>query len=242
MQKQETKSAAISLALIFLVLLISVGLIVELLRLYVPGIWAALSSGDENALQAYFEGRNRLYSACLLWLLSFFQVLSIFLPALPIQLVSGIVLGHWIGCAVCLSAGMAAHMAVFGIAKHARKLLHTLGEAHPKLGKALNTLAVNHDRTYYTVMVLLAPGLPNGIIPYAAANSGIRARSYFLALLIALPIPTWVLCAAGNLILSGDWFFSVALVAVLYGIVGLLFVKRDSLPGKIKARLHKLPR
>lgn len=70
----------------------------------------------------------------------------------------------------------------------------------------------------------------------------IRARSYFLALLIALPIPTWVLCAAGNLILSGDWFFSVALVAVLYGIVGLLFVKRDSLPGKIKARLHKLPR
>lgn len=98
MQKQETESAAISLALIFLVLLIAVGLIVELLRLDVPGIWAALFSGDENALQAYFEGRNRLYSACLLWLLSFFQVLSIFRP--PCQ-------SSW-SAASCWGTGLAA--------------------------------------------------------------------------------------------------------------------------------------
>ena len=239
MQKHNTKSAAISLLLILLVLIIAVGLIVELLRLYVPGIWAAFSSGDQNALQTCFDGQNKVYSAGLLWLLSFVQVLSIVIPSMPIQLVSGVVLGPGLGSAVCLTASVASHMAVFGIASRAKQLLHAMAEAYPKLGKTLNTLAVNRNRTYYTVMVLLAPGLPNGIIPYAAANSGIKAYLYFSALLIALPLPTWITCMAGGLILSGDWVFSIVMLAVLYGIVGFLFLKRDSLPEKIRGVFHR---
>ena len=89
-------------------------------------------------------------------------------------------------------------------------------------------------------MVLLAPGLPNGVIPYAAANSGIVAGRYLLALLIALPLPTWVTCAAGDLILSGDWMFSIIMMAVLFAAVGLLLLVRDSLPDRLYGFLDKL--
>ena len=104
MQKQERRSATITLVVMIFVLLLAVGLVVELLKIYVPDIWAALSSRNDGALEACLENQSRTYSACLLWLLSFVQVISIVLPSLPIQLAAGIVLGSWLGAAVCLSA------------------------------------------------------------------------------------------------------------------------------------------
>lgn len=240
MQKQERRSATITLVVMIFVLLLAVGLMVELLRIYVPDIWAALSSGNDGALEACLENQSRTYSACLLWLLSFVQVISIVLPSLPIQLAAGIVLGSWLGAAVCLSASVCSHMAVFFLAKHAKKQLNAIAASSPKMEKILDTLSVRRNRTYYTVMVLLAPGLPNGVIPYAAANSGMAANRYLLALLIALPLPTWVTCAAGDLILSGDWMFSIIMMAVLFAAVGLLLLVRDSLPDRLYDFLDKL--
>ena len=238
-QKQESRTAAISLAVIVFVILIAIGLVVELIRLYAPGVWAAFSSGNGNALEACFEGEGRVYSACLLWLLSFVQVVSIVLPSLPIQLVAGIVLGPWIGTAVCLSAGILSHMAVFAVGKRTRKLLNTIAVTNPKLGRIMSALSVSRNRTYVTVMVLLAPGLPNGIIPYAAANSGIAASRYLLALCIALPLPTLITCAAGKGILAGDWLLSVIMLGALYAIVGILFLNRDRLPDKVRGLLKR---
>ena len=165
MQNKSKRSAVRSLAVMVLFLLIAIGLVVELLRIYVPNVWAAFSSGDENALQACFDGQNTAYSAGLLWLLSFVQILSVVLPAMPVQLVAGIVLGPWLGCAICLTACMAAHIAVFYAATHAQTSLAALEEASPKLKKARDALSVKRNRTYYTTILLLAPGLPNGILP-----------------------------------------------------------------------------
>ena len=207
-QKQSKKAAATLLAPV-LVLMIAIALVVELLRIYVPDIWAAFSSGDENALQACFDGQNTAYSAGLLWLLSFVQILSVLLPAMPVQLAAGIVLGPWLGTAVCLTACMAAHLAVFRAASRTKQRLITLGGTSPKLEKVRNLLASARNRTYYTVILLLA-------------------------LLLSLPLPTFATCLAGNLALSGDWWLSVAILATLYVIVGVLFLLRDSLPEKIR--------
>ena len=232
-QKQSKKAAATLLAPV-LVLIIAIALVVELLRIYVPDVWAAFSSGDENALQACFAGQNTAYSAGLLWLLSFVQILSVILPAMPVQLAAGIVLGPWLGTAVCLTACIAAHLAVFRAASRTKQRLLTLGSASPKLEKARNLLTSAKNRTYYTVILLLVPGLPNGIIPYAAAYAGMGQQRYLLALLLSLPLPTFATCLAGNLVLSGDWWLSIAILAALYAIVGILFLLRDSLPEKIR--------
>lgn len=239
MQNKSKKSAIRSLAVMVLFLLIAIGLVVELLRIYVPNVWAAFSSGDENALQTCFDGQSTAYSAGLLWLLSFVQILSVVLPAMPVQLVAGIVLGPWLGCAVCLTACMAAHIAVFYAATHAQTSLAALEEASPKLKKARDALSVKRNRTYYTTILLLAPGLPNGIIPYAAAHAGLQGWRYFLALLLALPVPTFVTCLAGDLLLSGVWWVGIVMLATLYILVGVLFLRRDSLPDKIQGLLHR---
>ena len=61
----------------------------------------------------------------------------------------------------------------------------------------------------------------------------------FLALLIALPLPTLVTCIAGRGILAGNFLISVVMLTTLYVLVGILFAKRDELPGKIRALFRK---
>ena len=80
MQKQESRSAAISLAVIAFVILIALGLVVEILRIYAPGVWAAFSSGNGNALETCFEGADTGYSVFLLWVLSLFRSCPLFCP------------------------------------------------------------------------------------------------------------------------------------------------------------------
>ncbi len=104
MQNKSKKSAVRSLAVMVLFLLIAIGLVVELLRIYVPNVWAAFSSGDENALQTCFDGQSTAYSAGLLWLLSFVPDPLRGSARHARSAGGGIVLGPWLGCAVCLTA------------------------------------------------------------------------------------------------------------------------------------------
>lgn len=238
MNKHTSKTAAAALVLVVLLLTAAIALIAELLCLYFPGIWEAFLSGDQDALQLCLDRQDRLYSAGLVWLLTFVQVLSVVIPAMPVQLVAGMTFGTWAGFALSFSASIAANMTAYAIARRASKLLRCIAQDYPKVGKLLGCLAVSHNRTYYTVMALLVPGLPNGAIPYAAANSGIKTHMFLSALLIALPVPTLLTCAAGHLALSGDWLYSLIIIAVLYGCVAFLYFRRESIPQKLKALFH----
>lgn len=238
LNKHTSKTAAAALVLVVLLLTAAIALIAELLCLYFPGIWEAFLSGDQDALQLCLDRQDRLYSAGLVWLLTFVQVLSVVIPAMPVQLVAGMTFGTWAGFALSFSASIAANMTAYAIARRASKLLRCIAQDYPKVGKLLGCLAVSHNRTYYTVMALLVPGLPNGAIPYAAANSGIKTHMFLSALLIALPVPTLLTCAAGHLALSGDWLYSLIIIAVLYGCVAFLFFRRESIPQKLKALFH----
>lgn len=240
MKHQNAKSAAAVLVVFACFLVAAVALIVELLSIYVPGLWASISSGNADALETFLEGQDQLYSALLLWLLSFVQVLSIVIPCLPIQLAAGMALGTWAGFAVTFSATVAAHMTVFAIAVRAKNLLRCVAQEYPRVGKILDTLSVSRNRTYYTVMILLAPGLPNGAIPYAAANSGLKPWLYLAALLVALPVPGWMTCAAGDLALSGNLLSSVVMLGGLYAVVALLWAKRNTLPVRLRKTLRSI--
>lgn len=82
------------------------------------------------------------------------------------------------------------------------------------------------DPWFYTILAFITPGLPNGIIPYAAANAGMRPKHFIAAIFISLPFPTLLTCAAGSFILEGNWFFTVLTGIVLFSFVGILFFNR----------------
>lgn len=227
MKNKSAKQARIASATLTAVFVAAVVLIIEALRIYLPGLWKAFSTGDRGALSEFISGESRIYGAALLWLLTFLQVLSVFIPAMPVQLAAGMTCGTVLGFFITFTASVAANMLVYALARHMTVLLGCLAEEHPKLGKMLDTLKARRDNTFFTFLAILTPGLPNGIIPYAAASSGISGRAFFTALVCALPLPTVLTCAAGRLVMSGSWFFSILLIALLYILVGLLLANKN---------------
>ena len=190
--KREKRLAMLVVAA---VVLFTVLLIVETFRLLLPGLWSAFSAGDEQALSEYLASQGRLRSFLTLWFLAVVQVLSLVIPAMPVQLAAGLAYGPWMGFLTSFSASAVANMSVYLIARR-------------------------------LVPAFITPGLPNGIIPYAAANAGMRPKQFLAAIFISLPFPTLLTCAAGSFMLEGNWLFTVLTGIVLFSFVGILFFNR----------------
>ena len=89
--KREKRLAMLVVAA---VVLFTVLLIVETFRLLLPGLWSAFSAGDEQALSEYLASQGRLRSFLTLWFLAVVQVLSLVIPAMPVQLAAGLPMGR----------------------------------------------------------------------------------------------------------------------------------------------------
>lgn len=227
MNNPTKKQKAAAVVLIVLVLGVTAALIVETFRLLLPGLWSAFTSGDEAALSLYLNDQGRVRSFMILWFLSFVQVLSIVIPAMPVQLAAGIAYGPWKGFLSSFSASALANLSVFFLARRLAPAIEALTADSPKISKMLNSVRASKDPWYYTILAFMTPGLPNGIIPYAAAHANMSAGLFCKAIFISLPVPTLLTCAAGSFILSGDWTFSILLGIGLYTFVGVLFFKRN---------------
>ena len=107
---REKRLAALAVAV---VVLVTVLLIVETFRLLLPGLWSAFSAGDEQALSDYLTSQGRLRSFLTLWFLAVVQVLSLVIPAMPVQLAAGLAYGPWLGFVTSFSASAVANLTVF---------------------------------------------------------------------------------------------------------------------------------
>ena len=208
------------------VILVMVLLIIETFRLLLPGLWTAFSSGDEQALSDYLTSEGRLRSFLTLWFLAFVQVVSLVIPAMPVQLAAGIAYGPWKGFVTSFSASVAANFLVFLLARRLAKVIELLTANSSKANKLLNSVRNSKNPWFYTILAFITPGLPNGIIPYAAANAGMRPKQFLAAIFISLPFPTLLTCAAGSFMLEGNWLFTVLTGIVLFSFGGILFFNR----------------
>ena len=151
--KQQTPERTKRLATIAAaaVILVMVLLIVETFRLLLPGLWTAFSSGDEQALSDYLTSEGRLRSFLTLWFLAFVQVVSLVIPAMPVQLAAGIAYGPWKGFITSFSASVAANFLVFLLARRLAKVIDLLTADSPKANKLLNSVRNSKNPWFYTM-------------------------------------------------------------------------------------------
>ncbi len=212
-------------------------LIYRLFTIFLPGLWSLFRRGDKAAISSYISGRNRLAGAVVLWVLCLVQVLLVFIPLIPIQIVSGMTYGVFWGSIISFSRAFCANVLVYLVAVRTSRFINALAASFPRLGKWLNILHRSDHRIVYTMMAFLTPGFPNGAIPYRAAHSNIGYRTFVTAALLALPIPTVLTCLAGNLAMSGNVVFSFVSIGVLVALSTLLFRHK----AVVVARLMRLP-
>lgn len=165
--KQQTPERTKRLAVVAAaaVILVMVLLIIETFRLLLPGLWTAFSSGDEQALSDYLTSEGRLRSFLTLWFLAFVQVVSLVIPAMPVQLAAGIAYGPWKGFVTSFSASVAANFLVFLLARRLAKVIELLTANSPKANKLLNSVRNSKNPGFIPFWRLSHRGCPTASFP-----------------------------------------------------------------------------
>jgi uncharacterized membrane protein YdjX (TVP38/TMEM64 family) len=79
----------------------------------------------------------------------------------------------------------------------------------------------------------LLPGLPNGIVPYVAAQSAIRTRDFFFAVAGVSWIQVALNCAAGGFLQEGEWLFMAMTILVQIVLFAVVILKRKWIISRI---------
>lgn len=209
-------------------ILIQGGLIVAVLLLVyfsvesvLPGVIDLMAKGKGEDVQEFLLQFTNLKGCFVGFLLQFIQIITIFLPSIPIQIAMGLIFGVWRGFLICFLGYNSASALVF---LAARKLGDSLEKLLPtkKVGEKGETKKrAILDSDHPAFMVFLAttfPILPNGLIPYAAAKTKVKFPAFMLAVALGCVPTILTLCAVGKKLIRGD-----LLSAALFTLPLLLF-------------------
>ena len=87
----------------------------------------------------------------------------------------------------------------------------------------------------FTVSVsFMIPGIPNGIVPYLAAKSGLTQKQYFIGVAAGSWMQILASCMAGSFLVRGNIMFSVIAVFVQWMALGFVMWKRGWFMRKIE--------
>lgn len=197
-----------------------------------PTLFRLLRRGDEAALEAYIEREGFWRGALTVVLLSALQVFSIVFPGLAIQIAAGVIFGGTRAFLMCYAGFVLGNMAVFLVVRRMRGHLQGLVTINRKDSWIRDKMRSAHPMFVVAICDLL-PGLPNGIVPYVAARSKIRARDFFLAVAGVSWIQILLNCAAGGFLQEGEFFYMALTIIVQVVIFAFVIVKRKWIIARI---------
>ena len=201
-------------ALIMVGMVALVVLIIYLgMRFAFPECYAALKNGDPEALHDFLSQGKTWKTLIVLFILQFVQIISIVLPSPPIHIAGGMVAGTLRAFATCHVSYCLANLTVFVLARKFSKSLNRLGSASGKTSK-LTEMFEKSDPWIVVVLACMVPIVPNGIIPYAAAQTPMKKSTFAASVFVGGFVPTFLLCAIGSNIMQADYPFILLLVSI----------------------------
>ena len=232
MQNGEVLSVSQKRALLLRILLIAcvialvLGLVYFAFVRMMPGFVTALRHGDEAEIEAYISQNAGWKGMACVALLQFLQVISIALPGMPIQFAAGIVYGIGRGFLLCHLAYLAANVTVFCMARHLGSRVCSLVPMETQKSR-LDFIRKSKYPAYVVALACVIPVLPNGIVPYVASGTKIKAREFALAVYCGSFFPVLATCAIGNRVIAGDIFLAILIFAISLVAVILLTLYRN---------------
>ncbi len=215
-------------------LLILIGIIILIIFLVwksfgstIPDLLRLLKEGKEEAIQDYIAQKSAWQGVFTMILLSFLQVISIVFPGFVVQLAAGLIYGWWKAFIMCYCGFVAANLVVFSFARHAGKgIMNILPEKNREKSNLLLEKLKTERPTMVVGLANLLPIVPNGIIPYVAAQSPISFRGYAKAIALTSWIQVFFNCIAGHFLIRGMYIYTFLAIAVQIVILLLVAWKR----------------
>ena len=195
--------------IILVMLIIAVGL-----KLIFPSLWDALRTGDEKGLEEFLKQAKGPKMLIFLFVLQFVQIISIMLPSPPIHIAGGMVAGTLRAFVTCIISYTLANLAVFVFARKFQGKLNALESKEADKSSKLTEMLANSDPWIVVILACMVPIVPNGIIPYAAAQTPMKKTTFTASVFVGGFVPTLLLCAIGSNIMQADYPFILLLVSI----------------------------
>lgn len=171
--------------------------------------------------------------------LAMLQVVFTFLPAEPVQVLTGFTFGFPVGLLCCMIGVLFGNTLIY-------MLQNTFGDQLrgyfvKKLNLDLERIAQSSKATLIIFILYFLPAIPYGMICFLAASLGFSYRRYIVVTgLGALP-SVCIGVGLGYMTIASNWIVTVCIFAALLILVVILFFKKNVLLDKLNryAERHK---
>ena len=187
-----------------------------------------IREGDRDAIVTYLSGEDAVMGMVSVALLSGLQVVSVFMPGMAIHIAAGVLYNWWKAFLLCYGGFVAGNMAVFWFVRH-------LGKKSPyninlgTVGNKIMDLLTAAPPMFMVCVAFMIPGVPNGIVPYIAAKSGLTQKQYFVGTAIGSWMQILASCMAGSFLIRGNIMFSVIAICIQWAALAAVIWQRGKL-------------
>ena len=220
-KKKINRNSLIRLLLLTGILILAGFLVWQTFGDMIPTLLRLLKRGDEAAIEAYIEKEGFWRGALTVVLLSALQVASVVFPGIAIQIAAGVIFGRWKAFLMCYTGFVLGNLLVFLIARRMGGHIAGIVTIDKKDSWIRDKMRSAHP-VFVVALCDMLPGLPNGIVPYVAARSPIRAREFTLAVAGVSWIQILLNCSAGGFLQEGE--FGYMALTIIVQLVIFVFV------------------
>ena len=193
---------------------------------HTPPIVEVIRNGDINDVEAYIRSKGK-EGVIILIILQTIETVSIVLPALPIYICAGAILGKVKGTLVCWITNILLNIAIFEVAKKMKLSATRFLEDDKKDNKLISMMMAAKYPNRLVILMSLIPVFPNGLIPYVAAQTSISLSSFVKSLAIGC-LPTILIYAWGGDLLTSEHFtITLPIVLLVAALVACVYLFRD---------------
>ncbi|NLG03876.1 MAG: TVP38/TMEM64 family protein [Clostridia bacterium] len=221
------KEKSVKAVIIIVIIVLVCFLLYQSFGSMLPGLIKVLKSGNDKQIAEYLNSIGTWDGMLCVVLLQFIQVLSVFIPGMPIQIAAGAVYGAVKATILCYFGYVTANIVVFCVAR--RLGTSFFEKSHIKLSNQWMEDKMKKINPAFVVMLgCLMPAVPNGMIPYLAANTELTKKNFTISVALGSFLPIVISCMAGHFLLSGDYLFSIISILVLWVLIIVLIKKQEA--------------
>lgn len=192
----------------------------------IPGLLPLLKEGDGQKIADYLAQVTGIRGIIAVILLQAIQVASIVIPGMAIQVAAGLIYGWLEGFLMCYFGFVLSNLLVFLFARR-------MGSDHIKDVSMGRTSLWIMDKLrgtppqFMVVILNMVPAIPNGVIPFIAAKTNIKARDYVKAVAMGSWLQILISCAAGQFIIQGKWLYTALALLFQCVVIVVILWKRE---------------
>ena len=170
-------------------------------------------------------------------ILSMLQVVCTFIPAEPIQVLSGMAFSYPVAIACCAVGGLVGSSIIFLLYKTYGDRVR--GYFTRNLKFDMDQMANSSKCVAIIFLLYFLPVIPYGMISFFAASIGMKYRRYILVTFVGALPSICIGVSLGYMTMFSSWIVSVSVFVVLVILMLLLMKKRQVLVAKLNAFASK---